>query len=385
MKYPTLKNLVHSRDFVSCYLIYSCNVLMVTVPIVVIGAGQAGLSAAYHLQRMGQKPGVDFVVLDESPKPGGAWQYRWPSLTLSTVNRVHDLPGLSFEDTLTGVQASEVHASVAVPRYFEVYEKTFALSVLRPVKIQVVCDREEGLRIETDQGLFSARGIINATGTWDKPYMPEYPGNTLFKGIQLHTRDYKKAADFAGKHVLIVGGGISGIQLLDEISQVTATTWVTRRPPVFDDGPFDADRGRAAVAIVEDRVRRGLPAGSVVSVTGLPVTPAIKAMRERGVLERQPMFSVLTESGVRWADGRTLKVDVILWCTGFRSSLDHLMPLMLRESSGGITMTGRLATMVAKDPRIHLVGYGPSASTIGANRAGRAAAQELIDYLHLKK
>ena len=68
---------------------------------------------------------------------------------------------------------------------------------------------------------------------------------------------------------------------------------------------------------------------------------------------------------------------------GFRSSLDHLAPLMLRNEAGGITMTGRLATQVAADPRIHLVGYGPSASTIGANRAGSAAASELGRYLGL--
>src|SRR5690606_1012698 len=114
-------------------------------------------------------------------------------------------------------------------------------------------------------------------------------------------------------------------------------------------------------------------------------TPAIRAMRERGVLERLTMFEEITEDGVRWADGRELQVDVILWCTGFRSALDHLMPLMIREDNGGILMGGRLATMVSKDPRIHLVGYGPSASTIGANRAGRAAAQELVDYLGLQK
>jgi hypothetical protein len=56
---------------------------------------------------------------------------------------------------------------------------------------------------------------------------------------------------------------------------------------------------------------------------------------------------------------------------------------MLREPSGGIVMTGRLATQVAKDPRVHLVGYGPSASTIGANRASRAAADELMALLNL--
>jgi NADPH-dependent 2,4-dienoyl-CoA reductase/sulfur reductase-like enzyme len=130
-------------------------------------------------------------------------------------------------------------------------------------------------------------------------------------------------------------------------------------------------------------VRAGLPPLSVVSVTGLPETPAIAAMRARGVLRRLPMFSEITEDGVRWSDGAEQKADVILWCTGFRSSLDHLAPLALREEGGGIRMDGRLATQVLRDPRIHLVGYGPSASTIGANRAGAAAAAELISLLSL--
>lgn len=53
------------------------------------------------------------------------------------------------------------------------------------------------------------------------------------------------------------------------------------------------------------------------------------------------------------------------------------------NEKGGIVMTGKLATQVAKDPRIHLTGYGPSASTIGANRAGRIAVRELLKYLGL--
>ena len=350
--------------------------------IVVIGAGQAGLSSAYHLKRRGLPPNRGFVVLDQAPNAGGAWQFRWPSLTLSTVNRIHDLPGMPFADAVD-TSATEVQAAIAVPKYYAAYEKAFELPVYRPVKVVVVCDRDGRLNVETDRIQVSARGIINGTGTWETPYIPEYPGAERFAGRQLHTRDYRGADEFAGKHVIIVGGGISAIQLLDEISRVTTTTWVTRRPPEFRTGPFDEAAGRAAVAMVEDRVRRGLPPSSVVSVTGLPVTPAIEAMRARGVLERRPMFSEITNDGVRWTDGASIQADVILWCTGFRSSLDHLAPLLLREPNGGIVMTGRLATQVAKDPRIHLVGYGPSASTIGANRAGAAAATELIAYLGL--
>jgi cation diffusion facilitator CzcD-associated flavoprotein CzcO len=350
--------------------------------IVVIGAGQAGLSSAYHLRRRGLAPNRGFVVLDQSPNAGGAWQFRWPSLTLSTVNRIHDLPGMSFADVVDS-DAIDVQAAVGVPQYYAAYEKAFELPVYRPVTVQVVCDRGDWLNVETNQIEVSARGIINATGSWETPYIPTYPGAERFRGRQLHTRDYRTAEEFVGKHVVIVGGGISAIQLLDEISRVTTTTWVTRRPPEFRRGPFDEAAGRAAVAMVEDRVRRGLPPSSVVSVTGLPVTPAIQAMRERGVLERLPMFSEITDNGVRWEDGTAIHADVILWCTGFRSSLDHLAPLMLREPNGGLVMTGRLATQVAKDPRIHLVGYGPSASTIGANRAGGAAAAELMTYLGL--
>ena len=321
-------------------------------------------------------------MLDGSPRAGGAWQFRWPSLKLSTVNRIHDLPGMPFSEAVD-TDATEVEAGVAVPRYFALYEEAFGLPVYRPVKVAVVCGRGGRFRIETDRGNFSARGLINATGTWETAYVPEYPGANRFGGRQLHTKDYRTADEFVGRHVIVVGGGISAIQLLDEVSRVATTSWVTRRPPEFRAGPFTEDQGRAAVAMVEDRVRRGLPPDSVVSVTGLPITPAVEAMRARGVLNRLPMFEEILEDGARWPDGTVVRADVILWCTGFRSSLDHLAPLMLGEPGGGITMTGRLATQVAKDPRVHLVGYGPSASTIGANRAGAAAAKELTAALGL--
>ncbi|MFF0500213.1 NAD(P)-binding domain-containing protein [Nocardia aobensis] len=406
-------------------------VTAVTAPdfeIVVVGAGQAGLSVGYHLRRLGLTPGVDFVIVDHSPGPGGAWQFRWPSLTLSTVNRVHDLPGMSFAETLPAGSDS-VPAATAVPHYFELYEKRFDLRVRRPISVRVVCDRASTatcpgtsvdglLHVETTIGenltaaqgsvtephtatdsrrstdaptelpgatgeTLRVRGVINATGTWEKPFIPYYPGAETFAGRQLHAHDYRNAAEFAGKHVVVVGAGISAVQLLDEISQVTSTTWVSRTEPRWREGPFGPDEGRRAVAMVEDRVRRGLPPRSVVSVTGLPVDDRIRAARARGALTWHPMFARIEAEGVRWADGSFRAADVILWATGFRSALDHLAPLRLRGPGGGITMTGRLATQVAADPRIHLIGYGPSASTIGANRAGRAAAVELTRYLGL--
>ncbi|GAB3954819.1 hypothetical protein GCM10027614_62590 [Micromonospora vulcania] len=128
------------------------------------------------------------------------------------------------------------------------------------------------------------------------------------------------------------------------------------------------------MARVDEAVRAGRPPGSVVGVTGLVLTPEVRELRERGLLNRLPVFDRITPDGVAWADGRFVPADVILWCTGFRAALDHLAPLGLRGPGGGITMDG---TRVAADERIHLIGYGPSASTIGANRAGRTAVTEI--------
>lgn len=225
---------------------------LLRVPIVVIGGGQAGLSSAYHLRDRGLVPDHDFTLLDRSPGPGGAWQCRWPSLTLSTVNGVHDLPGgLSLASSAGYTNTDAVRAAEAIPRYFGKFEAIFSLPVHRPIVVLSVRDRGGRLRIETNRGLLLAQGIINATGTWDAPHRPVYQGTNLFRGRQLHARDYRDASTFVGEHVVVVGGGISAVQILEEISRITTTTWVTRRPPVFHDGPFTAADGRAAVSLVE--------------------------------------------------------------------------------------------------------------------------------------
>lgn len=347
------------------------------VSVVVAGAGQAGLSSAFHLRRLGLVPGRDFVVLDHAPRPGGAWQFRWPTLTYGRVHGMHSLPGMELAGADPGRPSSEV-----IGGYFADYERAFGLEVRRPVHVRSVREAGDGrLRVETSRRTWTTRALINATGTWDRPFRPRYPGGEDFLGRQLHTADYPgpHSGAFTDKHVVVIGGGTSAVQHLLEVAEVAAgTAWVTRREPVFREGPFTEDQGRAAVALVADRVRRGLPPQSVVSVTGLPMTEAMREARERGVLARQPMFERILPDGVEWSDGRRMRADTLLWATGFRPAVGHLAPLRLREPGGGIRLDG---TRAAADPRVHLVGYGPSASTVGAGRAGRAAAREVLRLL----
>lgn len=356
--------------------------------VVVIGAGQAGLSAAYYLARQGLRPEVDFVVLDANPAPGGAWLHRWSSLTLGAAHAVHDLPGMK----LPASDPTEP-ASAVVGRYYGDYEKAFGLPVHRPVKVARVRQGQlppddagaafpamAPLVVETGQGDFVTRLVINATGTWDKPHWPHYPGVEQFAGRQLHTHDFRSVEEFLGRRVLVVGGGTSAVQFLLQLAHAgIETAWSTRRPPGFTSRAFDPDWGRAVEARVNARTAAGLPPLSVVGVTGLPLTEQYKAGIAAGTLVSRGPLQRLTAQGAEFADGTTFAADAVLWATGFRASMDHLTPLKLREPGGGVVMDG---VKVAREPRLLMVGYGASASTLGANRAGRAAAVAALEMLN---
>lgn len=294
---------------------------------------------------------------------------------MATVNGIHELPGYPVPAADPASASRDV-----LPPYFASYEARFALDVRRPVRVAAVRREDDDpsgrLLVDTDAGGWGARYVVNATGTWTRPFWPRYPGQSGFGGRQLHVADYVSADEFAGKRVVIVGAGISAVQLLDEISHVAETFWVTRREPEWSDEAFDIPARVAAIAGVEDRVRRGLPPGSVISVTGMHWTPWARAAQARGVLVRHPMFTAIEHDGVRMPDGAFVAADVILWATGFRPAIEHLAPLRLRTPDGGIRVVEGRAL---DEPRLFLIGYGPSQSTIGANRAGRAAVRAIVE------
>ena len=357
---------------------------MVAVPsevdVVVVGAGQAGLSVAYYLQRLGVRSGVDQVVLDRGPGAGGAWQHRWPALRLGSAHRVHDLPGmrragLSFETADRARPARDV-----VAEYYAQYERFYGLDVRRPVAVAAVYDQGAQLVVRTTVGEVAARVVVNATGTWGSPFVPYYPGLRDFAGRQVHTSGYRDASEFAGLRVLVVGGGTSAIGFLLELEGVAEKTyWATRRPVDYlEQGALDQEAAINAVSAQDEAARTGRALPSIVSGTGVPKTRRIAAAIERGVLEARPMFERLEPSGVLWPDGSRERIDAIVWATGFRPDIRHLSPLRLHEKAGGVQVSSGAAE---RDPRIFFAGYGPTASTIGANRAGRTLARQVFTAL----
>ncbi|AVZ41070.1 MULTISPECIES: NAD(P)-binding domain-containing protein [unclassified Dietzia] len=376
---------------------------MPEVDVVVIGAGQAGLSAGYHLRRRRFVPADratagdrTFVMVDGEDRPGGAWRHRWESLTMATVNGIFGLPGAPVPEVDPGAPSR-----VVLPAYFADYEERFSLGVRRPVRVRQVrrAPDEQGgpgrgrLVVATsgvpgeraggdgarghDDEVWHARYVINATGTWTRPFWPYYPGRESFRGRQLHVRDYVRAEEFAGQRVVIVGSGISATQLLEEISRGADTLWVTRREIEWATGP-PPENFSAAISAVAERTATGLPPESVIRVTGMYRTPWIDRAEARGALVRHPMFTRIEPDGVRMPDGRLEPADAILWATGFRPAVAHLAPLGLRTPAGGIRVADGRAL---DEPRLFLIGYGPSQSTVGANRAGRDAVRAIVSEL----
>lgn len=352
--------------------------------VVIIGAGQAGLAVAYYLRKLGLDPGNDFVVLDRGPGTGGAWQFRWEALRLGSTHRVNDLPGmdelgLSFDTADRTLPAREVIAD-----YYGRYEQHYELKVVRPADVTRVRATFDGLEVTFDDAYgdqtFSTQVVVNATGTWGAPFVPWYPGMNDFQGRHLHTVDYTDAEALRGKDVVVVGGGTSAIGFLMELEGIAGSlSWATRRPIEFlDEQELNIEGGTRAVTLQDAAAREGRALPSIVSTTGVPRTRRIQSAIERGLLTPKPMFASVEADGVRWPDGTFQHADTIIWATGFRPELRHLAPLKLREQAGGVTVAGGAAY---RNANVFFAGYGPTASTIGANRAGRTIARQVVSAL----
>lgn len=352
--------------------------------VVVIGAGQAGLSVSYYLQRLGLDAGNDFVVLDRGPTTGGAWQFRWEALRIGSAHKINDLPGLDALGLSFDTADRHAPAKDVVADYYRRYEDHYGLQVVRPADVVSVenfgMDLMVNFTLDDEEKEVSTVAVVNATGTWGAPFIPWYPGLKSFEGRHVHTNDYKSAEDYRDQSVIVVGGGTSAIGFLLELEGIASdTTWVSRRPIDFlEDGDLNLEARVEAVRLQDEAARAGRALPSIVSGTGVPRTRRIQAGIERGVLTPRPIFESIEPHGVRWKDGAFKKADAIIWSTGFRPELRHLAPLKLREKEGGVVVAQGASW---KDSRIFFAGYGPQASTIGANRAGRMIARQVVATL----
>ena len=271
----------------------------------------------------------------------------------------------------------------ATVAYLAEYERRYALPVERPVRVRGVHAGGDALRVDTDRGVWTARAVVAATGLWAKPHVPDVPGAAAFTGDVLHSAHYAGPDAYAGRRVVVVGGGNSGAQIVAELTRVADVTWATLASPRFL--PDDVD-GRVLFEQATVRwkaIQEGRTPDPPRSLGDVVMVPSVREARDRGALVAVPMFARFTATGVAWPDGRETAADAVIWATGFQPALDFLAPLGIVDASGRVATRG---TRSAAEPRLWLVGYGDwtgfaSATLIGVGRSARATVEEIASAL----
>lgn len=346
--------------------------------VIIIGAGQAGLSVAYFLRRTQRS----VLLLDAEKQGGGAWQHAWDSLRLFSPAAWSSIAGWPLPSS-----DHEYPHRDEVIDYLRRYEQRYGFDIQRPVQVTDIIPVDGGFQLlsQPEQRSWFARAVVCATGTWRNPFIPHIKGHDVFAGQQLHSAFYKRPEPFTGQDVLIVGGANSGAQILAEVSLFAAsTTWVTLEPPRFlpddVDGRVLFDRATARWRALQEGRTPEEPASSLGDIV---MVPSVIEARDRGVLQAQGPLAELTSSAAVWPDGSLQDIDAIIWCTGFKPALQLLASLGIVQADGKVAVQGTQAEAV---PGLWLVGYGEwtgmaSATLVGVMRTARSTAQEIDDYL----
>jgi len=177
---------------------------------IIVGAAQAGLSMAYRLQQSG----MNFLILDKEEEVGASWLNRWDSLELFTPTEFNHLEGLKFP-------AAKGHYpnKYEVADYFKKYVEKFNF----PVKLNTLVEK-----IEKKDGIFTvcsedktwkAKNVVVATGPFHIPYTPRCHYQIDDEIFHIHSNYYKNPDQLQPGPAMVVGGGDSGFQILDEISK----------------------------------------------------------------------------------------------------------------------------------------------------------------------
>lgn len=340
--------------------------------VVIIGAGQAGLSTAYHLKRLG----IDPLLIDANRGPGGAWPAAWDGLQLFSPRDYSSLSGWPMPPT-----AAEYPTRDEFVDYLRRYEQRYRLRVHRPTLVHDVTPVDGGYQLRTSNGLLPARAVVSATGTLSGAVVPDVPGRGSFPGRQLHSAQYRTAQPFRDQHVAVIGGGNSGAQVLAEVSQVATTSWFTEGPVRFLPDGLD---GRDLFNLATNRFRaaqRGEQVDQTDAFGQVVMIEPVRAARDRGALVSRGRLHQIEGRDLIGEAGR-IGVDAVIWCTGFRADLSHLNGLNLPERRSQVCRGSRSR----QHPGVWLMGYGEwtgyaSATIIGVQKHAKQAAAEIAAHL----
>jgi len=290
---------------------------------IVVGGGQAGLSLGYYLKRQGRP----FVILDANERLGGSWRTRtWDSLRLFTPARFDGLPGWPFP-----APGSSFPTARETADYLEAYARRFELPVRCATRVQRLTRDGDRFFVDCGDRRLSAKRVVVASGFYGTPAVPAFAPELDPRIVQLHSSEYRNAAQLQPGGVLLVGAGNSGADIAIELA-ATHRVWLSGR-----------DKGQIPLRIESRKARFVLPILWIVASRILTVrTPIGRKVRPHVLADGAPRIRIKTAdldaagvervtktAGVRdglpvLEDGRVLDVANVIWCTGFRQDFSWI-------------------------------------------------------------
>ncbi|WP_197521053.1 flavin-containing monooxygenase [Bradyrhizobium icense] len=292
--------------------------------VVVIGAGQAGLSVGYHLKRKG----IDHVILDAASRVGDVWRQRWDSLRLFTPAKFDGLDGYRFPADKDTFPTKDQMAA-----YLESYAADMDLPVRLNARVGRLSKVDSRFRVETTRGAYEAGQVVVAAASYQKPRVPEFARELGTDVVQMHSHDYRNPAQLPDGAVLLVGAGNSGAEIAMDLAQ-TRKVYLSGR----DVGhvPFNIE-GFAGRKLLQRLVIRGLfhrvltmrtPIGrkfrSKMHGHGMPLVRTRPGQLERAGVRRIGKITGVRDGRPVSEDGTEVACAAVIWCTGFHSGFDWI-------------------------------------------------------------
>lgn len=310
---------------------------------IVIGAGQAGLAAGYHLARRD----ADFLMLESATRIGEPWRSRWDSLRVFTSAAFTSLPGMRFPAPPSYRPHKDELAD-----YFERYAEHFDLPIRFNTTVTRVVREAGRYALETDAVRYLARNVIVATGIGQSPHVPTLARQLSGDIRQLHSTDYRNPFALPEGPVLVVGVGNAGARIALEIARFRPTLLAGDRRRHWPARVLGRDIHWWLWPLLS-RVSASSRLGRVLRarMTSDPlVGVSERALQKAGVVRVGRITDV--QNGRPEANRRTLDVRTIIWCTGFAPNFSWIeLPLTY---DGGTPRTHRGAVPGA--PGLFLLG-----------------------------
>jgi len=293
----------------------------------IIGAGQAGLATGYHLKRLGRA----FLVLDANDRIGDNWRCHWDSLRLFTPAKYDGLPGLPFPGDPWSFPGKDQVAG---------YLEKYALEMDLQVRLQAWVDRVEarpegGYTAHLGAQTITSDNVVVATGTRGRtPHVPGFAGGLAPSIRQLHSTDYQRPSQLGDGPALVVGASHSGCEIAYEIAEHRPVTLCGRYPgnePFAPGSGLDRIFTPLMVLVAHHVLTRRTPPGRRLmqylrAHHGAP-TARIKRrdLAERDVRWVEQRVTGVSEDGKPvLADGTSLDVTTVIWCTGFEHHFEWI-------------------------------------------------------------